>query len=48
LLKESSIDQAVEAFPEAEAIFEVNMETMESLGVQGWNDLGVGKTSYKT
>ena len=45
LLRESSIDQAVEAFPEAEAIFEVNMQTMERLGVQGWNDLGVGKTS---
>lgn len=45
LLRESSIDQAVEAFPEAEAIFEVNMATMERLGVQGWNDLGVGKTT---
>jgi uncharacterized protein len=45
LLKEASIDQAVEAFPEAEAIFEVNMETMERLGLQGWHDLGVGKTS---
>jgi hypothetical protein len=45
LLRETSIDQAVEAFPEAEAIFEVNMETMERLGVQGWNDLGVGKTT---
>ena len=45
LLKESSIDQAVEAFPEAEAIFEVNMATMERLGVQGWNDLCVGKTT---
>ena len=45
LLRESSIDQAVAAFPEAEAIFEVNMEIMERLGVQGWNDLGVGKTS---
>ena len=45
LLRESSIDQAVEAFPEAEAIFEVNMATMERLGAQGWNDLGVGKTT---
>jgi hypothetical protein len=45
LLRESSIDQAVEAFPEAEAIFEVNMETMERLGLQGWHDLGVGKTT---
>ena len=45
LLRESSIDQAVEAFPEAEAIFEVNMQTMERLGIQGWHDLGVGKTT---
>jgi hypothetical protein len=45
LLRESSIDQAVEAFPEAEAIFAVNMATMERLGVQGWNDLGIGKTT---
>jgi uncharacterized protein len=45
LLRESSIDQAVEAFPEAEAIFELNMETMQRLGLQGWHDLGVGKTT---
>jgi uncharacterized protein len=45
LLRESSIDQAVEAFPEAEAIFEVNMATMERLGLQGWNALEVGKTT---
>jgi hypothetical protein len=48
LLRESSVDQAVAAFPEAEAIFEVNMATMERLGVQGWNDLGVGKTTKTT
>jgi uncharacterized protein len=45
LLRESSIDQAVEAFPEAEVIFEVNMQTMERLGVEGWNALEVGKTN---
>ena len=45
LLRESSIDQAVAAFPEAEAIFEVNMATMERLGVEGWNALEVGKTT---
>jgi uncharacterized protein len=44
LLRESSIDQAVEAFPEAEAIFEVNMATMKRLGVEGWSALEVGKT----
>ena len=45
LLRESSIDQAVEAFPEAEAIFEVNMHTMERLGLKGWDALQVGKTN---
>ena len=45
LLRESSIDQAVEAFPEAEAIFEVNMETMQRLGRKGWDALEVGKTN---
>ena len=44
LLRESSIDQAVEAFPEAEAIFEVNMQTMARLGLKGWDALQVGAT----
>jgi len=44
LLREASIDRAVAAFPEAEAIFERNMETLEALGQQGWNALGVGKS----
>jgi uncharacterized protein len=48
LLRESSIDQAVEAFPEAEAIFEVNMETMERLGLKGWDALQVGATLNPT
>jgi uncharacterized protein len=48
LLRESSIDQAVEAFPEAEAIFEVNMETMERLGLKGWDELQVGATLNAT
>jgi len=42
LLREESIDRAVEAFPEAEAIFEKNMETMEQLGHEGWDKLDVG------
>ena len=36
LIREDSIDRAVAAFPEAEAIFEVNIETMRQLGPQGW------------
>ncbi|MEY4699486.1 MAG: hypothetical protein RIR85_906, partial [Pseudomonadota bacterium] len=39
LIREDSIDRAVEAFPEAEAIFETNMETMEKLGLDGWKKL---------
>jgi len=42
LLREESIDRAVEAFPEAEAIFEKNIETMEKLGHEGWDKLDVG------
>ena len=39
LLREDSISRAVEAFPEAEAIFQKNIETMEQLGVEGWHRL---------
>ena len=39
LLREESIDRAVKAFPHAEAIFEVNMRTMEQLGREGWDAL---------
>lgn len=48
LLRESSIAQAVEAFPEAEAIFGVNMQTMERLGLKGWDELQVGATLNAT
>ena len=36
LLREDSIDRAVAAFPEAEAIFETNIRTLEALGADGW------------
>jgi hypothetical protein len=39
LLRESSIDRAVAAFPDAERIFERNIETMERLGQAGWKKL---------
>ena len=39
LLRESSIDRAVAAFPDAAEIFERNIETMERLGHQGWRKL---------
>lgn len=44
LLREDSIDRAVAAFPNAESIFEANMQTMEQLGAQGWTELKVGCT----
>ncbi len=42
LLREDSVSRAVEAFPEAEAIFERNIETLEELGINGWTALDVG------
>jgi hypothetical protein len=47
LLREASIDRAVQAFPEAEMIFERNMATMEALGQGGWEALGVGKSPHE-
>ena len=44
LLREASIDRAVEAFPEAEQIYEKNMATLNELGLAGWKKLGVGKS----
>jgi hypothetical protein len=39
LLREESIARAVEAFPDAAAIFEANIATMQRLGVEGWEAL---------
>ena len=44
LIREASIDRAVEAFPEAEMIYEANMATMEKLGPEGWKALDVDAT----
>ncbi|GBL45515.1 hypothetical protein SFMTTN_1325 [Sulfuriferula multivorans] len=43
LLREASVERAVAAFPEAEQIFEKNMETLNALGLERWNKLGVDK-----
>ncbi|CAL62688.1 Conserved hypothetical protein [Herminiimonas arsenicoxydans] len=43
LLRESSIERAVEAFPQAETIFEKNMETLRELGLEGWRQLDLSK-----
>ena len=41
LLREDSVERAVEAFPQADAIFETNMATLEKLGLPGWKTLGL-------
>ena len=50
LLREESVDRAVAAFPDAEAIFEKNIRIMEELGADGWAQLQakcrVGKTDH--
>jgi hypothetical protein len=42
LLREDSIDKAVRAFPDAEAIYGANIEILRKLGAQGWAALDVG------
>lgn len=44
LLREESMDRAVAAFPDPAAIYETNMDTLEALGQDGWDALGVGPT----
>ena len=45
LIREASINRAVAAFPDAEAIYEANMATLEKLGDEGWAALGVGASA---
>lgn len=42
LLREDSIDRAVQAYPEAETIYERNMQVLEQLGMPGWQALELG------
>lgn len=44
LLREIEVDKAVTAFPEAESIFEKNIDTLEALGTDGWKALSVGRS----
>ena len=41
LLREDSVERAVAAFPQADAIFEQNIATLTALGIAGWADLGL-------
>ena len=39
LLREESVERAVEAYPDAGKIFERNIDTLEQLGLAGWQAL---------
>jgi len=41
LLRESSVERAVETMPDTDSIFETNLATLEKLGVEGWKALGL-------
>ena len=41
LLRESSIDQAVQAYPDAALIYERNIARLQALGPEGWQALGI-------
>ena len=41
LLRESSIERAVDSFPDAADIYETNMETLRKLGLEGWKRLWI-------
>lgn len=44
LIREASIERAVAAYPDPEAIYERNIETLKKLGLAGWLALGFAKT----
>jgi hypothetical protein len=41
LLRESSVDRAVEACPDPEEIYGRNIQTLRRLGISGWEALGI-------
>ena len=43
LLRESSVDAAVAAYPDTAQIYEKNIETLRALGHEGWRRLGLGR-----
>ena len=47
LIREESISRAVAAYPDAEAIFGRNIETLNKLGLAGWRALGLGSAPKK-
>ena len=45
LLREDSIDKALEAFPDAATLYEKNILTMQALGHGGWNAMKLSKAA---
>jgi uncharacterized protein len=41
LLRQTSVDRAVAAYPDPAKIFEKNMATLRLLGHEGWQRLGI-------
>ncbi|KQV86805.1 DUF1415 domain-containing protein [Pelomonas sp. Root1237] len=41
ILREDSIERAVESMPDTASIYENNLETLDKLGVEGWRKLGL-------
>jgi uncharacterized protein len=41
ILREDSIERAVESMPDTASIYENNLETLDKLGVDGWRKLGL-------
>lgn len=42
LLREASVERAVETFPDVDSIYERNLATLRKLGLEGWKKLQVG------
>lgn len=47
LIREESLERAVAAIPNAEEIFERNIETLQKLGLDGWRALGLSLPADK-
>ncbi|MSS72876.1 MAG: DUF1415 domain-containing protein [Candidatus Latescibacteria bacterium] len=47
ILREASVSRAVAAFPEAQEIYQKNIETMRRLGVSGWEALGLASPAVR-
>ena len=43
LLREESVERAVDSFSDTAQIYEKNIETLRRLGPEGWNRLGIGE-----